>query len=156
MLGALFLDGGYDAALRFFQSQILPIWEVESLGRKTYMCKKQELQEYLVKQGLPGMALGTRFKYIEIRGDYVKQTFTQGIELFGRRVSVASAKTRAAADQAAASQLLSNLKKSKATCFLIRLARDANDHDSLAKLQAIRAEQVRADSSEVICGSPSR
>lgn len=153
MLGALFLDGGYDAASKFFQLQIVPIWAVDALDNKTYMCKKQELQEYLVRQGLPGMALGNRLKYIEIRGDYVKQTFTQGIELFGRRVSIASAKTRAAADQAAASQLLSSLKRSKVTCFLIRLARNANDHESLAKLQAVRAEQVRASSNEVTCGS---
>lgn len=143
LLGALFVDGGYDAAMKFFHSQIVPIWGVDELQRIKFLCKKQELQEYLVRQGLPGMTLGTRLQYVPIKADYIKQSFTQSIELFGRRVSVASGRTRGGADQVAAEQLLSALKQSKTTCFLIRLARNAGDKESLAKLQATRAAQVR-------------
>lgn len=148
LLGALFVDGGYDAAMKFFQLQVVPAWDVDELQRTKVLCKKQELQEYLVRQGLPAMAMGTQLKYIQIKADHIKQSFTQGIELFGRRVSVASGKTRGGADQAAAEQLLSALKRAKTTCFLIRLARNAGDKESLAKLQATRAAQMRDNENE--------
>lgn len=86
--------------------------------------------------------MGTQLKYQPIDFDAERRMFTQAVMLFGRKVSVASAPTRIAADQAAAKRLLKNLGRTKPTCFLIRLARQAKDQLSLSKLQATRAAQV--------------
>lgn len=114
-------------------------------------CYKMRLQEYLVKKGLPGKVLGTKLKYVSVNADHVNQVFTQGIELFGRKLSAATATSRGAADQEAAERLLKSLQKAKTTCLLIRLARGADDKDSLQFLQAARAAQAQADNTEKAC-----
>lgn len=97
------------------------------------------------------MVLGSRLKYVPDHSDFKNQMFTQAIELFGTKLSTATAGSRSAADQAAAAKLLAILKKTKTTCLLIRLARRANDSYSLQTLQAMRAEQVKLDHNEGAC-----
>lgn len=152
LLGALFVDGGYDVARKFFYSKVIPIWTKEEMDPQVPRCYKMRLQEYLVKNGLPSTVLGTKLRYVQVDADHVNQVFTQGIELFGRKLSVATATSRGAADQAVAERLHSSLQKAKTTCLLIRLAREADDKDSLRNLHAARAAQVEADNSEKACG----
>lgn len=152
-MGALFIDGGFGAAHRFFQSRVVPLWSAQ--GTLINRCSKMELQEYLVNNGLPGTVLGSRLKYTPVRRDFKNQKFTQAIEIFGTTLSTATAGSRSAADQAAAQKLLAILKKTKTTCLLIRLARRANDVESLKSLQEARAQQVTADQNETGCSRTS-
>lgn len=109
------------------------------------------LQEYLVSQGLPSPALATQVKYTAESYDIDTGLFVQAIQLFGRKVANGRGFTRIEADQHAAKRLLTNLQNSKATCFLLRLARRANDRKAMEKLQNVRASQVMADLNEVPC-----
>lgn len=153
LLGALFVDGGFEAASHFFTARVVPIWNSDDLSVEQRVCHKRTLQEYLVACGLPATALGTKVRYVPIKVEAYdgRQSFTQAVELFGRKVSAATGATKISADQTAARKLLDVLKRTKTTCLLIRLARKQDDQVSLAKLQAKRAEQVAADKSQVAC-----
>lgn len=150
----MFLDGGYEAAKVFFKTRITPLWsqvEFKFAGN----CNKRLLQEHLVSHGLPSQALGTQLRYVPVKSDFDNQKFTQSVELFGRRLSMGDGDSRLAADQISAERLLSSLKRTKTTCIMIRLARNANDQESLVKLQAARAAQVAADRNEKSCSDTS-
>ncbi|KAI0561186.1 ribonuclease III [Gracilaria domingensis] len=145
LLGALFLDGGYDAAFKFYSSRIMPEWDKRLDNAPVNDCKKRLLQEYLVQSGLPSPSLGTQIRYVTTDYEQEQRIFTRAVKLFGRQVSEGKGITVQAADQAAASILLSRLKRlqgGRATCFLIRLAREAADEYALAKLQQTRSVQV--------------
>lgn len=151
LLGALFIDGGYDVARKFFYSRVIPTWTKNELNPQIPRCYKMQLQEHLVKSGLPGNVLGTKLKYIRIDADHDNQIFTQGVEIFGRKLSAATATSRSAADQAAAKRLLKSLQKVKTLCLLIRLAKRARDKDSLQHLQAARAAQTKNNQTDTAC-----
>ncbi|CAN8069852.1 unnamed protein product [Agarophyton chilense] len=152
LLGALFLDGGYDAAFQFYSSRIMPLWDRQLLGAPNTSCRKQYLQEYLVQMGLPAPSLGTQLTYVTKHYDKKQKIFIRAIKLFGREVSAGKGTTVQSADQAAALVLytrLKRLKEGRVTCFLIRLARHAADQDSLTKLQQTKLSQT-ASASEVL------
>lgn len=143
LLAALFLDGGFATVSSFFKSHVEPLWG--SLNEHLLGCHKRQLQEFLVSYGLPAPKVSTQINYVPVSFDSQTRMFTQGIKLFGRRVSIGWGTTRILADQTAAESLLERLRYVNATCFLIRLARNANDTESLAKLRVVRAAQVQAD-----------
>lgn len=150
----MFLDGGYEAAKLFFKARITPLWsqvEFKFAGN----CSKRLLQEHLVSHGLPSQVLGTRLRYVPVKSDFDNQKFTQSVQLFGRRLSIGDGDSRLEADQVAAERLLSSLKRTKTTCIMIRLARNAKDKESLVKLQTARAAQVAADRNEKSCSDAS-
>ena len=141
ILGALFLDGGYDSVRGFFRTKVEPMWNSLDSSRR-YICQKRLLQEFLVSSGLPSPKVPTQISYIPVSFDPETKLFTQGIALFGRRVAIGTGPTRVSADQTAAKSLLHRLQGVNATCFLIRLARNANDEESLAKLRLVRKAQT--------------
>lgn len=146
----MFLDGGYEAVELFFKARITPLWSQVKFNFAGD-CKKRLLQEHLVSHGLPAPALGTQLRYVPVKSDFDNQKFTQSVELFGRRLSTGNGDSRQKADQVAAGRLLSSLQRAKTTCVMIRLARNANDQESLVKLQAARAAQVAADQNQKSC-----
>lgn len=159
LLGALFVDGGYAAAERFFEAKVAPLMEIDEpdLNVSRIADQKRLLQEHLVASGLQATALGTQLKYVPVAVEQRDgaQSYTQAIYLFGRQMSTGRGSTRVEADQNAAIRLLSTLKRSRGTtCVLIRLARSASDDDTLAKATTIRAAQLKEQGIEQrACGT---
>lgn len=145
LLGALFLDGGLDVANHFYVKRVLPLWEKHTTDPKFISCHKRILQEYLVRHGLPAPRMGTQLKYCTIHYNDDTKMFTRVIELFGRTVGEGIGRNVQSADQEAAERVhrrMNRLKNGTTTCFLIRLARRADDSYSLTKLQQTRSAQI--------------
>ncbi|PXF41514.1 Ribonuclease 3 [Gracilariopsis chorda] len=145
LLGALFLDGGYQAAHNFYTSRVFPLCQHQLNQALLKPCQKRSLQEHLVRSGLPAPRMGTQLTYVTTNHDQSTRVFTRAINLFGRHVSQGKAPNIQDADQTAAQLLLDRLRRCKpasTTCLLIRLARQANDQYSLEKLQQVRAAQL--------------
>ncbi len=146
LLGAVFHDGGYSAAEKFFNARVAMLVKPQHLEKKKIASVDQKgtLQEHLVASGLPSTKLGTALRYVALSStqEHGSQSYTQAIDLFGHRLSVGRGSTKGAADQNASKRLLNSLQKSgKTTCVIIRLARAASDEETLTKAQTVRRSQ---------------
>lgn len=107
IVGAIYLDGGVEAASSFLDRQIGEFLDGLNLEELTYGDFKSALQEYLHNHGQSEPV----YKVVnEIGPDHGKTFFVQ-VSVNGRIVSEASGKTKKEAQQAAARLTLENLKR---------------------------------------------
>ena len=107
IVGAIYLDGGVEAASSFVNRQIGEFLDDLNLEELTYGDFKSALQEYLHNHGQSEPV----YKVVnEIGPDHGKTFFVQ-VSVNGRIVSEASGKTKKEAQQAAARLTLENLKR---------------------------------------------
>lgn len=107
IVGAIYLDGGVEAASSFVDRQIGEFLDGLNLEELTYGDFKSALQEYLHNHGQSEPV----YKVVnEIGPDHGKTFFVQ-VSVNGRIVSEASGKTKKEAQQAAARLTLENLKR---------------------------------------------
>lgn len=106
IIGAIYLDGGAEAASSFVERQIGEFLESLDVEELTYGDFKSALQEYLHNHGQSEPVYGV---VNEIGPDHGK-TFVVQVSINGQVVSEASGKTKKEAQQAAARLALENLK----------------------------------------------
>lgn len=105
IIGALYLDGGFDEASDFIHRFILSDWEKKQL----FYDSKTLLQEALQKNG----QVNIRYDLVdEVGPDHAKQ-FTIAARVNGKIVGQGIGKTKKAAEQLAAYEALLFLKKSE-------------------------------------------
>lgn len=99
LIGAMFLDGGYDAARAFVRRWWTPLLDSYSAPPKD---PKTTLQEWAQSRGfaLP------RYRLMETAGPDHQPTFIVAVEVEGAPMQTASGRSKRAAEQAAASQML--------------------------------------------------
>ena len=104
LIGALFLDGGFEAAESFVQRHWKPLTETMRAAPKD---AKTALQEWAQGIGLPVPAYGV----VESSGPAHAPQFTVEVSLPGHAPERASAGAKRAAEQLAAQALLQRLRK---------------------------------------------
>jgi ribonuclease III len=102
VVGAIYLDGGYEAARYFFLPLIESTFQKVQTSGYTVDNYKSALQEYLQKEDLPS----PNYKVVSCTGPDHDRVFT--VEVFANRTSLAKAKgaSRKAAEQKAAEMAL--------------------------------------------------
>ena len=106
LLGAIFLDGGLEAAEKFIQVQILRNLKETTLDR-SFQNYKGELLEYLQAEG-EGIP---KYEVLEERGPDHQKMFTIGVYSKGRRLGIGKGASKKEAEQNAAKMALEELEK---------------------------------------------
>jgi ribonuclease III len=107
IVGAIYLDGGVDAASSFVDRQIGQFLDDLDLEELTYGDFKSALQEYLHDHGKSEPV----YEVVHEIGPDHGKTFVVQVSVNGQVVSEASGKTKKEAQQAAARLALENFKK---------------------------------------------
>lgn len=102
VLGAVYLDGGYEAA----RAVILPWAQTQELTQDA-QDYKSALQEFLQKSG-PAVP---EYEVIQTVGPEHDKTFTVRVSLRGKELGIGKGHNKKLAEQAAAHNALNNLKK---------------------------------------------
>jgi ribonuclease III len=104
IVGAIFQDGGYNAAASFLEKHFLKHFQ-ETLSSDPAN-PKAELQEFIVKKtkNLP------EYRLLDVQGPPHERTFTVAVFIDNELLGQASGKTKRNAEQEAASRALLNLK----------------------------------------------
>lgn len=104
IVGAIFQDGGYNAAASFLEKHFLTHFQ-ETLSSDPAN-PKAELQEFIVKKtkNLP------EYRLLDVQGPPHERTFTVAVFIDNELLGQASGKTKRNAEQEAASRALLNLK----------------------------------------------
>lgn len=104
VLGALYMDQGFEAAEAFLQEYLFP--KFETIQRdKSYKDAKSALQELVQAQGLPT----PEYRVIAESGPDHDKQFTIEVSAGGRVIGRGSGKSKQAAQQSAAGEALENL-----------------------------------------------
>jgi ribonuclease-3 len=103
VIGALYLDGGLAAAAGFIRRYWQPLMAAEARPPQD---AKTALQEWAQGQGLPLPA----YRTVRTEGPPHEPLFAVEVEVEGRPPVTGAGRTKRAAEQAAATQLLENLK----------------------------------------------
>lgn len=106
LLGAIFLDGGLEAAVKFIQVQILRNLKETTLD-KSFQNYKGELLEYLQAEG-EGIP---KYEVLEESGPDHQKMFTIGVYSKGRRLGIGKGASKKEAEQNAAKMALEELEK---------------------------------------------
>jgi ribonuclease-3 len=106
VIGAIFLDGGIEAASRFVESQIAPLLARVDVQELTYGDFKSSLQEHLHDLGCSEPL----YRVVDEVGPDHKKTFVVEVLIRDRVVAQASGRTKKEAQQAAARDALQSLK----------------------------------------------
>jgi ribonuclease-3 len=106
LLGAIFLDGGLEAAEKFIQVQILRNLKETTLDR-SFQNYKGELLEYLQAEG-EGIP---KYEVLEECGPDHQKMFTIGVYSKGRRLGIGKGASKKEAEQNAAKMALEELEK---------------------------------------------
>jgi ribonuclease-3 len=109
IIGALYLDGGVDAASDFMGRQIGEFLEVLDLKQLTYGDFKSALQEQMHDLGRPEPI----YRVVNELGPDHKKTFVVQVVIHGEVVAESSGKTKKEAQQSAARLALETLKSSQ-------------------------------------------
>jgi ribonuclease III len=109
IIGAIYLDGGVEAASRFVGRQVEEFLEGLDLKQLTYGDYKSALQEYLHNLGLTEPV----YCVIDELGPDHKKTFVVQVIVDGEVIAGSSGRTKKEAQQAAARLALDNLKNSR-------------------------------------------
>lgn len=106
LLGAIFLEHGLEAATRFIQQSLLPLFgrEIKSGPPKDAKSYLQEIAQTRTKQS-------PKYKILETSGpDHAKQ-FSVGVFLEGRMIGEGKGPSKQIAEEQAANQALNQLQK---------------------------------------------
>jgi ribonuclease-3 len=106
LLGAIFLDGGLEAAEKFIRSQILKNLKETTLDR-SFQNYKGELLEYLQAEG-EGIP---KYEVLEESGPDHQKMFTIGVYSKGRLLGTGKGASKKEAEQNAAKMALEELEK---------------------------------------------
>jgi ribonuclease-3 len=109
IIGALYLDGGVDAASDFMGRQIGEFLEVLDLKQLTYGDFKSALQEQMHDLGRPEPI----YRVVNELGPDHKKTFVVQVIIHGEVVAESSGRTKKEAQQSAARLALETLKSSQ-------------------------------------------
>jgi ribonuclease III len=103
IIGAIYTDGGYDAAANFISEQILNVIDIEEIvKKKTWLDAKSRLQERAQEK----VGLTPSYKTLkEVGPDHDKQ-FTLGVFLGDVQVATGSGPSKQEAEQKAAERAL--------------------------------------------------
>jgi len=105
LVGALYLDGGLEAARSFVLRELVPEVEAVEAG-KSPRDNKTMLQEW-VQARAPGERV--EYRVVEERGPDHDKTFEVEVTVFGRPAGQGSGKSKKEAEQSAAGEALSRL-----------------------------------------------
>lgn len=105
VIGAVYLDGGVEAAGDFVGRQIGPFLEAVDLRQLTYGDFKSALQERLHDLGRPEPV----YRVVDELGPDHKKTFVVQVEVAGKKVAESSGPTKKEAQQSAARLALEKL-----------------------------------------------
>jgi ribonuclease-3 len=106
IIGAVYLDGGVDAATEFLSRQVEESLEGLDLKHLTYGDFKSALQEYLHNQGLTEPV----YCVVDELGPDHRKTFVVQVLVDGEVIAGSSGRTKKEAQQSAARLALENLK----------------------------------------------
>jgi ribonuclease-3 len=109
IIGALFLDGGVEAASEFVGRQVGEFFEVLDLKQLTYGDFKSALQEQLHDLGRPEPI----YRVVNELGPDHRKTFVVQVIIHGEVVAESSGRTKKEAQQSAARLALETLKDSQ-------------------------------------------
>jgi len=105
VIGAIYLDGGVEAATAFVEAHVGPLLEALDVRELTYGDYKSSLQEQLHDRGYPEPV----YRVIDEMGPDHKKTFVVEVLIRDQVVAQASGRTKKEAQQAAARQALEAL-----------------------------------------------
>jgi ribonuclease III len=106
LIGAIYLDGGIEAAAQFLEIQLAGVMEELDLTQITCGDSKSALQERLHSLGLPGPV----YSVLYATGPDHRKTFTVQVSVGGRVVAESSGRTKKEAQQGAARLALEAFK----------------------------------------------
>ena len=105
VLGAMFLDGGYEPCMTFVKNFMLPKLD-NIISNKTYKDPKTNLQEYAQKN----IKQTPRYKLIASEGKDHEKVFTIGVFLGGKIVGQGIGRSKQDAETEAAAKAMENLE----------------------------------------------
>jgi ribonuclease-3 len=108
IIGAIFLDGGVEAASDFIERQIHTVLQALDIKQLTYGDFKSALQEYLHNLGRPEPV----YRVVDELGPDHKKTFVIQVLINEEVEAEASGKTKKEAQQSAARLALEKIKQS--------------------------------------------
>ena len=106
IIGAIYLDGGVDAASEFVERQVETFFEGQDFTQLTYGDFKSALQEQLHNLGGPEPV----YRVVDEIGPDHKKTFVVQVVVRGEVIAESSGRTKKEAQQSAARLALENLK----------------------------------------------
>ena len=109
IIGAIYMDGGVEAASAFVGRQIEPFLEGMNLKQLTYGDFKSALQEQLHNLGRPEPV----YRVVDEIGPDHRKTFVVQVMIHGEVVAESSGKTKKEAQQSAARLALESLNRSR-------------------------------------------
>lgn len=106
IIGAIYMDGGYNSAARFIQEHLISLLP-EIIEKKLYIDPKSHLQE-LSQEAL---SVTPEYKVIKDEGPDHNKTFTIGVYAKGQLIAEGQGSSKQRAEQIAAANALENWKK---------------------------------------------
>lgn len=104
LVGAMYLDRGYDSARKFVEKVLVKKYLPEIINKKLYMDPKSSLQQLVQEQ----KRLTPQYRVLAEYGPDHEKSFTVGVFVGGKLLGEGSGSNKQSAEQAAANSALEN------------------------------------------------